>query len=85
MGLKEGWDKKEKVAPVHYIKAYRGRRGRGPLILNLGASRIWAGNMLRPPCPMEIIPALIVKECVLVLELFLPVTGFERRIVQPVS
>jgi len=30
-----------KVFPVHTTKAYRGNRGKAPLILNFGTSWIW--------------------------------------------
>ena len=35
---------KGKVVPVHTMKAYRGRRGIGPLILNLSTRWKWVAN-----------------------------------------
>jgi hypothetical protein len=46
--------KKSRVFPVQGVKACRGRRGKTPLILNLGTRRKSVGNFtLWPICPLE--------------------------------
>jgi len=39
------WDKKDKVFPVHAIKAYKGIGGMVPHILSLGIRWGWVGNI----------------------------------------
>jgi len=89
----KGKEVTSKVAPVHHMKAYGGRRGRAPLILNLDSRGEWStplpGHFTLGKSPnTHLIECSVAPETAQTFcrtENVLPPRGIETRIVRPVA